>query len=356
MKPAFTPEKLVTSKQPLLARFYDAGLTTAGGEVDPLNPPYFRISRELMGRVIHTLREEYISDDENVRMSAEFKEHMKVVLGPLETTLANSATRLEEHHVANSATRLEEHHVASMQQHEKLVKDAHDHLVEASEKFKAALTQQLHVMQKHNDRHVVMVEATTDLATTTRKQFSNIIFGEDTSKEARSSRKTYAESLLEKVDADFKKSQAEWIEEREALYEKIKQKEEENKKLLDQISDVGVKNYRRKQQKEEENKKLLDQISDVGVTNYRRKQERAQERAVASRIAEENVALHKAAQLTDEVVKKAEKLTADAVKIAVENARKSDKTPGLTRSTVRRSQGQRCIRAGKPESQAKEGK
>ncbi len=48
MKPAFTPEKLVTSKEALLARFYDAGLTTAGGEADPLNPPYFCISRELI--------------------------------------------------------------------------------------------------------------------------------------------------------------------------------------------------------------------------------------------------------------------------------------------------------------------
>jgi hypothetical protein len=129
MKPHFTPEKLMSGKEPLLARFYVAGRTTTGGEADPLNPPYFRISRELMGRVIHTLREEYISDDENARMSAEFKEHVKDVLAPLEATLAN-----------NSATRLEEHHVASMEQHERLIKDAHDHLAEASEKFKAALT------------------------------------------------------------------------------------------------------------------------------------------------------------------------------------------------------------------------
>jgi hypothetical protein len=229
MKPAFTPEKLVAGKEPLLARFYDAGRTTAGGEVDPLNPPYFHISRELMGKVIHTLRLEYISDDKNAKMSEEFKEHLKNVLAPLEATLANSATRLEEHHVA------------SMEQHEKLVKDAHDHLTEASGKFKAALIKQVHVMEKHNDRHVVMVEATTDLATTARKQFSNIIFGEDTSREARTSRKIYAESLLEEVEADFKKSQAEWIEERKALNEKI-----EREKLLNQISDVGVKNYRRK--------------------------------------------------------------------------------------------------------------
>jgi hypothetical protein len=118
LKPVFTtPEKLVSGKEPLLAKFYDVGRTTVGGEADPLNPPYFRISRELMGRVIHTLRQEYISDDENAKMSAEFKEHVKGVLAPLKTTLANSATRLEEHHGA------------CMEQHEKLIKDVHDPLI-----------------------------------------------------------------------------------------------------------------------------------------------------------------------------------------------------------------------------------
>ncbi len=61
MKAAFTPENLMTSRVPLLAKFYDPGLTTTDGEADPLNPPYIRISRELIGRVIHTLRREYIT-------------------------------------------------------------------------------------------------------------------------------------------------------------------------------------------------------------------------------------------------------------------------------------------------------
>jgi hypothetical protein len=220
---------------------------------EPLN------SRELMGRVIHTLRLEYISDDENSRMSAEFKEHVKGVLAPLETTLANSATRLEEHHTS------------SMEQHERLIKDAHDRLTEASENFKAALTQQVHVMQMHNDMHVVMVETTEDLATHARKQFSSIIFGNqlemaedeggETSRQARIARRTYTETLLDEAHVDLKKRQASWVEERRALNEKIKQQEDEREKLLDQISDVGVK-------------------------NYRRKQERVKERAVSSRIAE----------------------------------------------------------------------
>jgi hypothetical protein len=52
----------------VLSRFCNPGLLKEDGEADPLHPPYFRISRELMGRVIHTMRHEYISDDENLRM------------------------------------------------------------------------------------------------------------------------------------------------------------------------------------------------------------------------------------------------------------------------------------------------
>ncbi len=117
LKSSFVPEKLVAGNEPVLARFYEDGQVTNKGETDPINPPYFRISRELMGRVIHTLRQEYISDDEHGRMSEEFKEHVKEVLTPLETTLVTSATRLEEH--------LE----ASMERHEKVVKDSHDCLI-----------------------------------------------------------------------------------------------------------------------------------------------------------------------------------------------------------------------------------
>ncbi len=71
--------------------FMMGGQITDEGEADPLNPPYFRISRELMGRVIHTLRQDYISDDELGRMSEEFKGHVKEVLTPLEGNKHGSA-------------------------------------------------------------------------------------------------------------------------------------------------------------------------------------------------------------------------------------------------------------------------
>jgi aromatic ring-opening dioxygenase catalytic subunit (LigB family) len=121
-----------------------------------------------MGRVIHTLRQDYISDDEHGRMSKEFKEHVKEVLTPLETTLVDSAARLEEHLKT------------SMDQHEKFVKDTHDSLVEVSEKFKDALTKQVRGMEQHIDKHEIMKESAEALAISTTKQFRRIILGEDT--------------------------------------------------------------------------------------------------------------------------------------------------------------------------------
>jgi hypothetical protein len=101
-----------------------------------------------------------------------------------------------------------------MKQHEKLVKDAHDFLEEASEQFKSALTKQVRMMERHNDRHEVLKESTEELATTARKRFRDITLGEDTSKDASTGRKNYAESLLAQADEEHKKTQAGWMEER----------------------------------------------------------------------------------------------------------------------------------------------
>jgi hypothetical protein len=118
----------------------------------------------------------------------------------------------------------------------------------------------------------------------------------DASREARKGRKSFIETELELVNADLEKSQTEWIEERKVLHEKIKQKDDEYEKL------------------KEDRDKLLDQVSDVGIKNYRRSQERIKEKAEASRIAEENAALRKAAEHID----------------GVDRAIESNKASGLT--------------------------
>jgi hypothetical protein len=226
-----------------------------------------------MGRVIHTLRYEYISDDENSRMSTEFKEHVKVVLAPLEATLASSFTRLSEHHAS------------SLEQHEKLIKDAHDHLSEASEKFKAALDQQVHVMVKHNDTQESLKERTENLAIQTRKEFRNICYviplvtAEVPNKiEVQKSHKSGTAYLLDKAYEDLEKRQADWDEQRSEYKKKIKQLEEKKQKLLDQISYVGTKNYQRKLERTKELSETRKMTED------------------SAKIAEENATLHKIAE------------------------------------------------------------
>ncbi len=294
MKPAFTPEKLVRGDEPLLAQFYDGGRITTKGEVDPVNPPYFRISRELMGRVIHTLRREYISDDEHGRMSEEFKVHVKKVLTPLETTLVNSATRLEEHLKA------------SMEQHEKVVKDTHDCLVEASEKFKDAFTKQVREMEKHIDSHEVLKESTEVLAVTARKQFRGISFDVEASKGTRKEQRTYLERELEIVNADLLKSQREWIQERNAFHEKIKCREEESKKL------------------KVENGKYMDMISAHAIRIHKRSQEQVEEKAIAAKLANDYAELRRIVEHNEEAGDRAKKMLAEGIEND-ERQRKEDK-------------------------------
>ena len=145
-----------------------------------------------------------------------------------------------------------------MAQHEKLVKDTHDFLAEASEQFKTALTKQVRVMERHNSRHEILKESTAALANTARKRFRDISLGalsDHTSKDTDwRTRKVWAESMLTSADEEHKKALDGWIEERKALHEKIKCMDEECKKLkadreklMDQVSEHALRNYQRSQ-------------------------------------------------------------------------------------------------------------
>ena len=286
LKPAFVPEKLVAGSEPLLAWFYDGGQTTDKGEADPVNPPHFRISRELMGRVIHTLRQDYISDDELGKMSEEFKEHVKEVLTPLETTLVDSAARLEEHLKT------------SMEQHEKFVKDAHDCLVEASGNFKDALTKQVREMEKHIDKHEVMKESAEALAISTTKQFRRIILGVDTddsgsssetSKRARKQQKSYLEMELKHVNSELEKIRKELSTEMKEFHAKTTRMEEERDQL------------------KAERDKYKDLVSKHAVRSFQRSEEQIGEKAIAAKLAVDYAELRRIADHNEGQLKGAQK-------------------------------------------------
>jgi hypothetical protein len=56
---------LVLGTNSMWAPFYDPGPTIP----DDLNPPHFRVSAELFGRMLHTFKTEYISKDDKRALS-----------------------------------------------------------------------------------------------------------------------------------------------------------------------------------------------------------------------------------------------------------------------------------------------
>ncbi len=137
--------------------------------------------------------------------------------------------------MANTFTRLSEHHEASLEQHEKLVKDAHDHLSEASEKFKAALDQQVHVMVMHNDRHEMMKEGAEKLAIEARKEFRNLSHSfVGNSDNTKNTNVNVLKDKLREANAQVRINENLWDGQRSDFEKRTKQLEEEKKKLLDQ--------------------------------------------------------------------------------------------------------------------------
>jgi hypothetical protein len=155
-----------------------------------------------------------------------------------------------------------------MERHEKVIKDSHDYLVEASEKFKDALTKKVREMEKHVDSHDIMKESIEALAVTARERFRGFHHDSEASRRARNQRQTYHGRELEIVHADLLKSQEEWIQERKDLHEKIKNMEKESKEL------------------KAERDKFMDQVSAHAVRNYKRSQEQGEEKAKAAKLAQ----------------------------------------------------------------------
>jgi hypothetical protein len=85
----------------LLDKFYDPGRTTSNGDVDPLNPPHYR-ENSWGGSCTPSGWSQYISEDDDKRMSAEFEEYLKGVRSSLEAALADSAKQILADHQTKS--------------------------------------------------------------------------------------------------------------------------------------------------------------------------------------------------------------------------------------------------------------
>jgi phosphoenolpyruvate synthase/pyruvate phosphate dikinase len=180
-----------------------------------------------------------------------------------------------------------------MDQHEKFVKDAHDCLVEASGKFKDALTKQVREMEKYIDWSEVQKEATAAAANSARMRLRDVSMGVpkelEPTNQGWKNRKIWAETVLATLDKDHESARKGWSEERIVLQEKIKCREEKIEKL------------------KAERDKYKDQVSAHAVRSFRRDQEQVEEKAKAAKLAKEHEELRRIAEHNEDVGNRARK-------------------------------------------------
>jgi hypothetical protein len=166
-----------------------------------------------------------------------------------------------------------------MEQHEMVVKGSHDCIVEASEKYKDALTKQVREMEKYIDCCEVQKEATAAAANSARMRLRDVSMGvpkePEPTNQGLKNRKIWAETVLATADKDHESDRKGWFEERIALQEKIKCREEKIEKL------------------KAERDKYRDQVSAHAVKSFRRDQEQVEEKAKAAKLAKEHEELRR---------------------------------------------------------------
>jgi hypothetical protein len=98
------------------ASFYHAGPDVP----DDRDPPHFRVSVKLFGRMLHTFGTEYISRDDNRKLSAELDKHLKENVAKA-TAVLNDARQI-----------IADRHQLQVKQHE-------DMMVQSRQAIEAAL-------------------------------------------------------------------------------------------------------------------------------------------------------------------------------------------------------------------------
>jgi hypothetical protein len=135
----FEPTRLVRGNHPLWAPFYNPGRTRLGDdgsvESDPNHPPHFRVSRELMGRMLHTFKKKYVDEDEQRKTSNLLSEHIRRETDSLTTNISRAAEMLQR--------RKDE----LQRQHDEVMAATHQHVLEVSRTYREAIGRHAEALQ-----------------------------------------------------------------------------------------------------------------------------------------------------------------------------------------------------------------
>jgi hypothetical protein len=96
----FIPSRLVRGNNPLWASYYNSGETRVDAdgseEADPNHPPYFRVSPELLGRMLHTFKKSYVDSDERRKTDSHLSNHINANTEHLKEKVADAMKTLQD--------------------------------------------------------------------------------------------------------------------------------------------------------------------------------------------------------------------------------------------------------------------
>jgi hypothetical protein len=155
----FVPTRMVRGSYPLWAPFYDPGRTRLGDdgaeESDPDHPPHFRVSCELLGRMLHTFKKGYVDEDEKKKTSVLLSHHIQFKTARLTENVSKAAERLQR--------RKENLH----KQHDEVIAASQQHILESTRAYKEAI-------DKHMDALQMSLQGTNVLAQGFKEEARNL--------------------------------------------------------------------------------------------------------------------------------------------------------------------------------------
>jgi hypothetical protein len=96
----FVPNGMVRGNNPLWASYYNSGETRVDADgsegVDPNHPPYFRVSPELLGRMLHTFKKSYVDSDERRKTDSHLINHINSSTENLKEKVADAIKTLKD--------------------------------------------------------------------------------------------------------------------------------------------------------------------------------------------------------------------------------------------------------------------
>jgi hypothetical protein len=147
----FEPTRIVRGNHPLWASFYNPGRTRLGDdgtvESDSNHPPHFRVSRELLGRMLHTFKKRYVDENEQRKTSDLLSEYIRRETERLTTNVSRPAEMLQ--HRKDKLQR----------QHDEAMVASHQHVLELSRAYREAIGKHAVVRARHSRSGSVMRHA-----------------------------------------------------------------------------------------------------------------------------------------------------------------------------------------------------